>query len=159
MPPLSVHIPEKFLSFAIMNSVPSFKRACEIFICSLEHKIFKGQFLSCLLSREAWFRDSLEGDQILGLCVSLRSHSGRWGGAGEGRMESFVCSFLEISPSGLHLSVGVLQATIVFHGAKSIGRHDDTLKLLREALSKRSWLFRFQGSFYSGIFFTDTAPV
>lgn len=39
-PPLSVHIPEKFLSFAIMNSVPSFERACEIFICSLEHDIF-----------------------------------------------------------------------------------------------------------------------
>lgn len=160
VPPLSVHIPEKFLSFAIMNSVPSFKRACEIFICSLEHKIFKGQFLSCLLSREMWFRDSLEGDQIVGLCVNAPSSQWEMGvGGRKGGQELFALTFLEISP-GLHLSIWASPPMIVFQGAKSLRRDYYTLKLLREALSKGIWLFKFQRSFYSGIFFTDfRAPV
>lgn len=133
---LSVHIPEKFLSFAIMNSVPSFKRACEIFICSLEHKIFKGQFLSCLLSRETWFRDSLEGDQIVGLCVNAPSSQREMGcGVGEGRTESFVLTFLEISPE-LHLSIWALPPMIVFQGTRSLRGDNYPLQLPREALSK-----------------------
>lgn len=84
-----------FLSFAIMNSVPSFKRACEIFICSLEHKIFKGQFLSCLLSWETWFGDSLKGDQIVGLCVNAPSSQWEWGGGGKGGRELLLSLFLK----------------------------------------------------------------
>lgn len=51
----------------------------KIFICSLEHRIFKGQFLSCLLSQEAWFRDGLKGDHTLWLYVNSFSSDGRWG--------------------------------------------------------------------------------
>lgn len=70
----SVHIWEKFLSFANNKFCAFFEKACKIFICPLEHRIFKGQFFSCLLSQETWFRDSVKGEQILWLYSSI----GRW---------------------------------------------------------------------------------
>lgn len=88
----------------------------------------------------------------------LRPHSGRWGVGGEGRTESFVLTFLEISPR-LHLSIWASPPMIVFQGTKSLRGDYYTLKLLREALSKRIWLFKFQRSLYSGIFRDFIAPV
>lgn len=38
-----------------------------------------------------WFRDSLEGDQILGLCVSAPCPQWEMGGAGGGSTGSFLC--------------------------------------------------------------------
>lgn len=62
--PLCMHLGEGFVIF--YNKLCAFfEKACKISICPLEHWIFKGQFLSCLLSQEMWFQDSLKGFQIL----------------------------------------------------------------------------------------------
>lgn len=56
-----------FCHLLIINSVPSLKNLAKSLSVPYNTGFFKGQFLSCLLSQETWFRDSLKGDQILWL--------------------------------------------------------------------------------------------
>ena len=71
------------------------EKACKIFICSSERRIFKGQFFSCLLSQETWFRDSLKCGQTLWLYVPTMGDEEEKGG-----QRALFSVFLKFLPPG-----------------------------------------------------------
>lgn len=101
--PLSVHIWEKFLSFAIINSVPSFKRLAKSLSPLRNTRFLKVNFSLVSYHEKRGLEIFWRVTKFYGFLWTLHSCNGRWGGGG--RTEGFVLSFPEISLSRLQLSI------------------------------------------------------